>query len=91
MGSPTTQAAQFTAPSSGNIVVGHAFLNGVVLAPSGVVSIFDNIAASGKIIFQYTNLTANTVSVIFRNAVRCDIGLSYSLTGGNVLIYYGAT
>jgi hypothetical protein len=91
MGSPTTSAASLTAPASGTLVVGPTKLNGVVVGPGSVLTIYDNTAVSGKVILQFQNVGSSTNTVVFRNAVRADIGLSYNLTGASALIYYGAT
>lgn len=91
MGSPTTQSTGELAPATTVIFNGHEFINAVVIQPSGVVTIFDNTAGSGKVVFQFTNASTSTASVVFRNAVRCDIGATVVNTGGNCNVYYGAT
>lgn len=91
MGSPTAQSTGELAPGTFTVFNGHMFLNAVVIQPSGVVTIYDNIAGSGKVVFQFTNAGTSTAWVMFDNAVRCDIGMTVVSSAGNCNVYFGAT
>lgn len=91
MGSPTAQSTGELTAGTFTIFNGHMFINAVIMQPSAVVTIFDNTAGSGKIVFQYTNASTSTQAVVFRNAVRCDIGATVVNSAGNCNVYFGAT
>lgn len=91
MGSPTTQSTGELVPGTFNIFSGHMFINAVIIQPTAVVTIYDNTAGSGKVVFQYTNAGTSTASVVFRNAIRCDIGATVVNSAGNCNVYFGAT
>lgn len=91
MSTPTTISTGELTPGTSVIFSGHVFLNAVIIQPLGSVTIYDNTAASGKVVFQYANPGNNTESVVFRNAVRCDIGLTAEVATSNANVYWGAT
>lgn len=92
MGSPTTQSTGEIVPgSTAAAFTGHMFLNAVTIQPGATVTIYDSLTAAGKVVFQYVNAGTSTASVVFRNAVRMDIGLSYTVAAANANIYFGAT
>lgn len=91
MSAPTSISTGELAPATTTIFNGHVFINSVIIQPSAVVTIYDNIAASGKVVFQFTNTAIATQSVTFNRAVRCDIGATVVNSAGNCNVYYGAT
>lgn len=91
MSTPSTISTGELTPQTLVVFNGHVFLNAVVLQPTAVVTIYDNTAASGKVVFQYTNAGTSTASVVFRNAVRCDIGMTVVVATANANVYWGAT
>ena len=91
MASPTTQSTGELAPATTVVFTGHCFVNAATIQPGATLTVYDNTAASGKVVLQYVNAGTNTESIVFRNAVRCDIGLTVVGLAANVNVYFGAT
>lgn len=49
-----------------------------------------NTAAYGTIIALFVNASTSTQDALFNRAVRCDVGMTYVVSGGNAIIYFGA-
>jgi 2-phospho-L-lactate transferase/gluconeogenesis factor (CofD/UPF0052 family) len=91
MGTPTSLSTGELTPQTLVVASGKALLNSVSLQPTAVVTIYDNTAASGKIVFQFTNVGTSTVVVPFARAVRCDIGMTVVVATANAQVYHGAS
>lgn len=77
-------------PGTYVIAVGHNMINGVIVAPGGTVTIYDNTAASGKIVFAFVNAGTNSQEVLFNRAIRTEIGLTVLVATANAYVFYGA-
>lgn len=92
MSTPTSQSTGEIVPgSTAAFVTGRTFLNSVTIQPGATITIFDSLTAAGTVIFKYVNAGTSTASVVFRNAIRLDTGMSYTVAAANANIYYGAT
>lgn len=88
--SATAQSTGELTPQTLVVTNGKALLNGVTLQPTAVVTVFDNTAASGKIIFLFTNASTSTQTISFDRPVRCDIGMTVVVATANANVYFGA-
>lgn len=88
--STTTISTGELAPATTLVFTGRGTLNAATIQPGATLTVYDNIAASGKVILQYVNAGTNTESIVFRNAVRFEIGLTVVGVAANVNVYWGA-
>jgi hypothetical protein len=88
--SSTSISSGLLTPATATLITGKATVNGVMVAPSATITIYDNTAASGNVILTFVNASTSTQDALFNRAVRCDIGLTYVISGGNAIIYFGA-
>lgn len=72
------------------IAAGHNMVNGVIVAPGGTITLYDNTAGSGKILFVFDNQGTNSEEVVFNRAVRTEIGLTAVVVGAASYVFYGA-
>lgn len=73
------------------LFTGHSLVNGVIVAPGGTVTLYDNTAASGKVIFSFVNAGTNSESILFNRAVRADIGLTAVFATAGGYVFHGAS
>jgi len=92
---PTNKSSGDLGVSNAQLVVGKSILAGVVVhaaAADVVVTIYDNTAASGKLLFKYTlDFSLNNLSAyITIPNVRSDVGLWVVVTGAGaeVVVHY---
>lgn len=86
----TTQSTGELTPQTITVTIGRALINAVTIQPGATITIYDNTAASGKVVFQYVNAGTSTDSVVFQNAIRCDMGVTAVVAAFNANIYFGA-
>jgi len=92
---PTSKSSGDLGVSSAQLHLGKSVLTGVNIhaaAADVVVTIYDNTAASGKIIFKYTlDITQEGLAkYLCLPAVRADLGLFVVVTGAaaNVIVHW---
>lgn len=90
MGCPTAISSGVLTPGTVTLFTGRHTLNGVTIQPGATVTIYDNTAASGTVLFLYVNAGTNTETVVFYNAIRAEIGLTVVTAAANSIVYYGA-
>lgn len=90
MSHATSISSGVLTPGTSTLTNGKALLNGVLLQPGATVTIYDNTAASGTVVFLYVNAGTNTEEALFNKAVRCDIGMTVVVAAANAIVYYGA-
>lgn len=78
------------APATTLVFTGRGTLNAATVQPGGTLTVYDNTSAAGTVILQYVNAGTNTESIVFRNAVRFEIGLTVVGVASNVNVYWGA-
>ena len=83
--------------ASASVATGKNRINAITFLGDGTnastLTLYDNTAASGKIVARVVNRTSDQQNhIIFTNPVVCDNGIYASLggTGGTYIIYYGA-
>ena len=69
---------------------GRQFIDAVVIQPGATITIYDSLTAAGKVVFQFVNAGTSTASVVFRNVVRLDVGMTIVVAAFNAQVYYGA-
>lgn len=97
MGLPTAIASGALAVGTTVLFTGHNYLDSIQIltdgANPGTVTVYDNTAASGKIVAVLSVPAANlSGSVVFDRALRADIGLTVVVagTGAQGFVGYGA-
>lgn len=79
-----------------NVSAGRGLLNALLAISDGAnpatITAYDSLTGSGKMVAQVTAELGTTQSICFTNPVRCDIGLTFVVSGtGAVGIgYHGA-
>lgn len=89
-GTSTSISSGVLAPGTHVLFDGRHILNSVLIQPGATVTIYDNTAASGKIVFLYVNAGTSTEFVSFVDSPRVLIGLTVVVAAANAIVYYGA-
>lgn len=90
MGCPTAISSGVLTPGTSTLFTGRHTLNGVTIQPGATVTIYDNTAASGTVLFLFVNAGTSTVVVPFETAIRAEIGLTVVVAAANAIVYFGA-
>lgn len=90
--SPTSQSTGLLAPGTFNSVyIGKNIINGAIAQPGTTVTVYDSLTAgSGNIILQIVNASTSSIDHMVNIGIRCDIGISITVTGGTgANVYFG--
>jgi len=92
MASPTSQSTGLLAVNTYNgLYVGKNIINGVIAQPGATVTVWDSLTAgSGNVVVQIVNAGTSSLDHVFNLGVRCDIGLSITVSGAPGTVYFGA-